>query len=66
MVVLITRCSGSDEIPLDRAEQSSDHGVMWGASNAIDNDLSTRSITIKERPNDWVRIFSTVVYSRLS
>ena len=55
IVVLIVRCSGSDEITLDRASQSS----TWGgrvASNAIDNDLSTESMTNSQHL-PWLKIF---------
>ena len=54
MLVLI-RCSGSDEIPLDRAEQSStlDGGT---AANAIDGDIGTYSLTTKEDPA-WLRLY---------
>ena len=45
---MILLSSGSDEIPLDRAEQSGLHvsGLEnAGAANAIDNDLETGAIT---------------------
>ena len=55
MLVLSARCSGADEIPLDRAEQSS----TWYyhiAANAIDNDLTTKSKTTREDPA-WLRVY---------
>ena len=55
MLVLITRCSGADEIPLDRAEQSSTYGD-YTAAKAIDGDLATRSITTEEDPA-WLRVY---------
>ena len=55
MLVLITRCSGADEIPLDRAEQSSIYGDRI-AARAIDGDLTTRSITTEEDPA-WLRLY---------
>ena len=55
MLVLITRCSGSEEIPLDRAEQSSTLSI-FSAAKAIDGDLTTRSITTLEDPA-WLRVY---------
>ena len=55
MLVLITRCSGADEIPLDRAEQSSTYSDLI-AAKAIDGDLGTRSITTLEDPA-WLRVY---------
>ena len=51
-LVLIARCSGSDEIPLDRAEQSSKRGIGSGtiATLAIDNDIVTHTYTSQEDP----------------
>ena len=55
-LVLISRCSGSDEIPLDRAEQSSiTNGNI--AANGIDGDV-TYSLTAKEDPA-WWRVYFT-------
>ena len=56
MLVLITRCSGSDEIPLERAEQSSTYGSSYIAANAIDGNLTTRSMTTGEDPA-WLRVY---------
>ena len=57
MLVLITRCSGADEIPLDRAEQSSIFSSTYNAANkAIDGDLGTRSRTTQEDPA-WLRVY---------
>ena len=55
-LVLIARCSGSDEIPLDRAEQSSTYGDRIAANKAIDGDLTTSSITTEENPA-WLRLY---------
>ena len=55
MVVLSARCSGFDEIPLDRAEQSSNYETYF-AANAIDNNLGTRSITLPDDPS-WLRVY---------
>ena len=55
MLVLITRCSGADEIPLDRAEQSSTYGD-YTAAKAIDGNLYTGSITTVEDPA-WLRVY---------
>ena len=52
-LVMIASCSGSDEIPLDRAEQSS---TFMPAHNATDNDLSTYSSTYNEDPA-WLRVY---------
>ena len=49
MLVFSARCSGADEIPLDRAEQSSTYNT-YSAANAIDDDPSTGSITNREDP----------------
>jgi len=56
MLVLSARCSGSDEIPLDRAELSSTYGTSYSADRAIDNDLVTRALTDKEDPA-WLRVY---------
>ena len=56
-LVLIARCSGSDEIPLDRAEQSSTYR-NYSAARVIDGDLGTQSITVKEDPA-WLRVYFT-------
>ena len=50
---MIASCSGSDEIPLDRTELSSNNRV---AHDAIDNDLSTYSSTYDENPA-WLRVY---------
>ena len=55
-IVLIARCSGSDEIPLDRAEQSSTYSSTYTAAKAIDGDLTTRSVTTEEDPA-WLRLY---------
>ena len=54
MLVLSARCSGADEIPIDRAEQSSTY--FAAAANAIDGDLTTRSKTYQEDPA-WLRVY---------
>ena len=59
-LVLIARCSGSDKIPLDRAEQSSTLGSKF-AANAIDGidsklDARSRSVTLQEDPA-WLRVY---------
>ena len=58
MVVLSARCSGSDETPLERAVQSStgnsiNHVI---ASQAIDGNLTTYSLTSKDDPA-WLRVY---------
>ena len=55
MLVLSARCSGADEIPLDRAEQSSTF-YSFIAANAIDKDLTTKSKTVSEYPA-WLRVY---------
>ena len=55
MLVLSARCSGADEIPLDRAEQSSTIST-FSAANAIDGNLTTRSNTSKKNPA-WLRVY---------
>ena len=57
MVIVSARCSGSDEIPLDRAEQSSTYGVAY-ASKAIDNDLETDAYTLGAEAT-WLRVYFT-------
>ena len=49
VLVFSARCSGADEIPLDRAGQSSTYNT-YSAANAIDGDPSTGSITNQEDP----------------
>ena len=58
MLVLITRCSGADEIPLDRAEQSSTYSSTYiaNAAQAIDGNLATLSLTTVEDPA-WLRVY---------
>ena len=55
MLVLSASCSGADEIPLDKAEQSSDHET-YVAERAIDSKLTTRSITTHES-NPWLKVY---------
>ena len=58
MLLLLARCSGSDEIPLDRAEQSSTYSD-YIAAKAIDGDpINTGSITTEENPA-WWRVYFT-------
>ena len=57
MVIVSARCSGSDEIPLDRAEQSSTYGVAR-AAKAIDNDLETNAYTVGTEAT-WLRVYFT-------
>ena len=56
MVVASARCSGSDEIPLDRAEQSSTYVAGFEADKALDDDLNTFSMTKVEDPA-WLRLY---------
>ena len=56
-LVLIARCSCSDEIPLDRADQSNTFGSYIAAS-AIDGDLGTQSIALSESSR-WLRVYFT-------
>ena len=51
-LVLSARCY---EIPLDRAEQSSDYSANYLADMAMDNDLATQAIT-KLAANNWLLI----------
>ena len=55
MLVFSARCSGADEIPLDRAGQSSTYNT-YSAANAIDGDPSTQSITNQDNPA-WLRVY---------
>ena len=55
VLFLSASCSGSDEIPLERAEQSSAYNA---ADRAIDNDLATQAITGQEA-NPWLRLYFT-------
>ena len=59
-LVLIARCSGSDEILLDRAEQSStlNNNFKFRAASALDGDLTTGSVTTPEDPA-WWRVYFT-------
>ena len=61
-LVLIARCSGSDEIPLKRAEQASTfkfNGKTFIAAWAIDNDLGTYSSTARNDRPAWLRVHFT-------
>ena len=62
-LVLIARCSGSDEIDLDRGEagQSSTADSTCTAAKAVDNDLNTLSCTKEEDPA-WFRVYFTIVF----
>ena len=61
MLLLSTRCSGSDEIPLERAEQSSTYS-SYIASKAIDANLVTRSITwFSSIDPSWCRVYFTSI-----
>ena len=55
MLLLSIRCSGSNEIPLDRAEQSSTYSKYF-ASKALDGNLATKSITTQEDPA-WIEFY---------
>ena len=56
MLALSAKCSGFDEIPLDRAEQSSDLSLGYVASKAIDNSVASYSLT-KKAANNWLSIY---------
>ena len=60
MLILGARCSDTEEIPLDRAEQSSTGTVNFifscKASSAIDNKASSYSKTNKEDPA-WLSVY---------
>ena len=55
MLLLSTRCSGSNEIPLDRAVQSSTYSDYF-ASKALDGNLATKAITTQEDPA-WIEFY---------
>ena len=55
MLVFSARCSGADEIPLDRAEQSSTY-ITFSAARAIEGDPSTQSVTNADNPA-WLRVY---------
>ena len=57
MLVVSARCSGSDEIPLDKVEQSSTCN-SYSAAKAIDGDLGTGSATTTGDPA-WWRVYFT-------
>ena len=52
---MLVLSAGTEEIPLERAEQSSIYG-SWAADRAIDNDTSTAAVTNKES-NPWLKIY---------
>ena len=61
VLALSARCSGSNEIQLDRAEQSSTFRIGNNpASNAIDNDHNTDAITTESDPS-WLKVYFTSV-----
>ena len=55
MLVLSARCSGADEIPLDRAEQCTTYSE-FSAAKAIDGDLTTVSCTQQKDPA-WLKVY---------
>ena len=57
MLALSARCSGYDEIPLNKAEQSSTY-TFYRAARAIDGNLNTRSRATTEDPT-WWRVYFT-------
>ena len=56
-LVLIARCSGSDEIPLYRADQSNTY-QNYSADRAIDGNLYTESIALSQS-SQWLRVYFT-------
>ena len=58
LIVLSSVCSGSDEIPIDRAEQSSlwKESQQHTAEKAIDDNLATRAVTALGN-NPWLRVY---------
>ena len=56
MIVLSSVCSGSDEIPIDRAEQSGLWRKQHTAEKAIDDNLATRAVTALGN-NPWLRVY---------
>ena len=61
VLALSAKCSGLNEIHLDRAEQSSTFGNgYYTASNAIDNDHNTDAITTESDPS-WLEVYFTSV-----
>ena len=57
MLVVSARCSGSDEVPLDKVEQSSTCN-SYSAAKAIDGDFGTGSATTTGDPA-WWRVYFT-------
>ena len=55
MLVLSARCSGTDEIPLKRAELSRTMS-SFNAANAIDGDIASYASTNSEDPS-WLRVY---------
>jgi len=47
-----------DEIPIERAEQSSDYFSAYSADKALDGDFSSPAVTAKE-DNPWLRLYFT-------
>ena len=54
-IIVLGFCSGS-EITITRATQSSDYSTKYTADKAVDNDLTTRSVT-KDETNAWLRVY---------
>jgi len=48
----------NDEIPIERAEQSSDYFPAYSADKALDGDFSSPAVTAKEE-NPWLRLYFT-------
>ena len=60
MLALSAKCSGLNEIHLDRAESSTFRNGYYTASNAIDNDHKTDAITTESDPS-WLEVYFTSV-----
>ena len=56
MLLLSASCSGSEEIPIDRAVQSSTYSKIYSADRAFDNDLTTCAAT-KLETRAWLRLY---------
>ena len=64
MLVLSVRCSGADEIPIDRAELSSTAGNQ-SAENAIDDKIETQAATSNQQVDGkpWLKVYFNRTFS---
>jgi len=58
LAIITPILADNDEIPIERAEQSSDYYPAYTADKALDGDFSSPAVTLKE-DNPWLRLYFT-------